>query len=76
MFSGDNGARDSVPHFAIVITDGNSNINPETTVPEAVQVGELLYYHNHSLHFNWGERIVQYNYSVNFQTIDMKQTTF
>ncbi len=26
-----------VPNYAIILTDGNSNINPTTTVPDAIQ---------------------------------------
>ena len=37
MFVSSSGDRETVPNFAIVITDGNSNINPEKTIPEAIQ---------------------------------------
>ena len=30
-----NGDRFDAPNYVIIITDGNSNINPEETVPEA-----------------------------------------
>ena len=37
MFHNRNGGRDRVKDYAIIITDGNSNIDPENTIPEAVQ---------------------------------------
>ena len=37
MFTPDNGDRYDVPNYAIVITDGESNINPELTLPEAIR---------------------------------------
>ena len=36
MFVPGAGDRIDVPNFAIVITDGQSNVNPETTLPESV----------------------------------------
>lgn len=35
MFRPENGAREDVPHIAILLTDGVSNVNAERTVPEA-----------------------------------------
>ena len=35
MFTEDNGDRESVPNFAVVITDGESTVNKERTLPEA-----------------------------------------
>ena len=32
--------RGDAPNYAIVITDGNSNIDPARTIPSAIQVGE------------------------------------
>lgn len=37
MFTVENGDRIDVPNFAIVITDGQSNVNPEQTLPEAIK---------------------------------------
>ena len=37
MFSRASGDRSDVPNFAIVITDGQSNINKRNTIPEAVE---------------------------------------
>ena len=31
------GDRDLVPNYAIVITDGESNIQPENTIPKAIE---------------------------------------
>ena len=36
MFTPFNGDRVDVPNYAIVITDGESNINSENTLPEAI----------------------------------------
>ena len=41
------GDRLNVPNYAIIITDGNSNINSSFTVPEATQVSIFLF----KLHF-------------------------
>ena len=35
MLQPQNGDRFDAPNYVIIITDGNSNINPEETVPEA-----------------------------------------
>ena len=37
MFTPFNGDRQDVPNFAVVITDGESNINEEETLPEAIE---------------------------------------
>ena len=37
MFVQSRGDRPDVPNFAIVVTDGQSNVNPEDTIPEAIQ---------------------------------------
>ena len=37
MFTALNGDRQDVPNFAVVITDGESNINEERTLPEAIE---------------------------------------
>ena len=37
VFVPSGGDRETVPNFAIIVTDGNSNINPEQTIPEAIQ---------------------------------------
>ena len=37
-FTAAHGARDSVPRYAFVITDGNSNINQQRTIPEAIEI--------------------------------------
>jgi collagen type VI alpha len=37
MFTQANGDRFDVPNYAVVITDGESNVNPEDTIPEAIQ---------------------------------------
>jgi collagen type VI alpha len=36
MFTRSNGDRDNAPNVAVIITDGNSNINPELTIPDAI----------------------------------------
>ena len=36
MFTQVNGDRDSAQNILIIVTDGNSNINPETTIPDAI----------------------------------------
>ena len=36
MFTSGNGDRQDVPNIAMVITDGNSNINKENTIPFAI----------------------------------------
>lgn len=37
MFTASNGDRRDVPNYAIIVTDGESNINQENTIPEAIQ---------------------------------------
>ncbi len=37
MFTPENGDRIDVPNYAIVITDGESNVNAEDTLPEAIK---------------------------------------
>ncbi len=37
MFTPFNGDRLDVPNYAVVITDGESNINEERTLPEAIE---------------------------------------
>ena len=37
MFTVANGDRLNVPNFVIIITDGQSNINPTQTLPEAIE---------------------------------------
>ena len=36
MFNRGHGDRDGVQNFAIIVTDGNSNVNPERTIPNAI----------------------------------------
>jgi len=36
MFQTSNGDRDNVPNYLFILTDGNSNVNPLDTVPEAI----------------------------------------
>ena len=36
MFQENQGDRSSVPNFMVIFTDGNSNINPDRTIPEAI----------------------------------------
>lgn len=36
IFNAQNGDREDVPNFAFVITDGNSNINEQDTIKEAI----------------------------------------
>ena len=36
MFTSRNGDRGSVQNLLIILTDGNSNVNPELTVPDAI----------------------------------------
>ena len=38
---GKNGDRPNVPNVLVVLTDGHSNINPELTVPKAVEIKNL-----------------------------------
>lgn len=38
MYTSENGARDTAARITIVISDGNSNINEERTVPSAIDV--------------------------------------
>ena len=35
-YASGHGMRDDLPHYAFVITDGNSNINQQNTIPEAI----------------------------------------
>lgn len=37
MFTQANGDRYDVPNYCVVITDGESNVDPENTIPEAIQ---------------------------------------
>ena len=37
VFNLDRGDREFAPNFAVVFTDGNSNIQSEKTLPEAIQ---------------------------------------
>ena len=37
MFTVDNGDRDNVDNVAIIISDGQSNVNSENTIPQAIQ---------------------------------------
>ena len=37
MFTPANGDRDTVPNYAIIVTDGNSNINQQNTIKEAIE---------------------------------------
>ena len=32
-----NGERPSIPNFAIIVTDGNSNVESDRTIPEAIE---------------------------------------
>ena len=41
VFNLANGDRQDVENYAIVVTDGNSNINERMTIPAAVQVGHI-----------------------------------
>ncbi|XP_076089636.1 matrilin-1-like, partial [Mytilus galloprovincialis] len=41
MFTADNGDRSDVKNIAIVITDGVSNVNAETTIPEAEKARDV-----------------------------------
>ena len=36
LFTGRNGDRPNIQNYVILITDGNSNINPAQTIPEAI----------------------------------------
>lgn len=36
MYNSDNGGRDTAKHIAIVLTDGNSNINADDTIQKAI----------------------------------------
>ena len=38
MYTSGNGARETAARITIVFSDGNSNINPERTVPDAIDV--------------------------------------
>ena len=38
MFTVEFGDRSNVPNYAVVITDGESTVNPEQTLPEAIEV--------------------------------------
>ncbi len=37
MYTQQNGDRFDAPNFAIVVTDGESNVNPRDTIPQAIQ---------------------------------------
>ena len=41
-FREENGDRYDVPNYAVIITDGESTVEPEMTLPEAIEV-ILLY---------------------------------
>lgn len=38
VFTSANGDRFEVPNYAVLITDGESTVNPDQTLPEAVKV--------------------------------------
>ncbi len=38
IFQNSRGKRNDAPAYAIVITDGNSNIRSDDTIPQAIQV--------------------------------------
>ena len=38
MFTQERGDRQTVPNYAIVLTDGEGTVEPERTLPEAIEV--------------------------------------